>query len=58
MSAILGALDPTQFWILVLTLWCGIVAVIGCTIWSVSEAERDRHRLYLLLTRDDGGDKK
>lgn len=39
MTPILGALDPSQFWILVLTLWCGIVAVIGCTIWAVSHME-------------------
>lgn len=39
MTGILGSLDPTQFWILVLTLWTGIVGMIGCTIWAVTRIE-------------------
>lgn len=41
MTAILGAMDPVQFYTLVLTLWAGIVAMIGCTVWAVSKLEKE-----------------
>lgn len=51
MTGILGSLDPTQFWILVLTLWAGIVGMIGCTIWAVTRLERNPYDVLLLDQR-------